>query len=119
MKLSMNLMKSNRKFKNVASICFVIVSLALFLFLFVINYKSGKSELLFNEAGNLNVTYTAIIVVHAIFTIVVPVFLGRKMFKYLRDQLPYVSFLAINLMINCLTYYFVLIKLMKVYTQKI
>ena len=107
-------MKNNKKIKNIIGICFAIISIALFTFLFVLNYKSGTNELLFKSNGDLNISATMIVFSHAIFITLIPLVLGGKIIKCLKEQAlyiqTYVCFLSVNLMFNCLTYFLILIE---------
>ena len=109
----MNMMKNNYdKVRRIATICFTIVSLGLFVFLFCINQYNSTNHIInmFNSKDELDIVYGCTAIIHVVFTILVPIFLSRLMFRYLYDYLSYISFLSINLILNCLTYYLVLIE---------
>ena len=108
----MNMMKTTyNKMKNVATICYIVVNLSLFAYLFIISHYDSSNHIInmFNSEYDKDIVYACTALAHIVFSIFLPIFIAGFVLKYLQYIYIYISFLSVNLMLNCLTYYLVLI----------
>lgn len=100
------------KMKNVATICYIVVNLSLFAYLFIISHYDSSNHIInmFNSEYDKDIIYACTALAHIVFSIFLPIFIAGFVLKYLQYIYIYISFLSVNLMLNCLTYYLVLIE---------
>lgn len=110
----MNMTKTTyNKTRKIATIAYVVLNLSLFAFLFFISHYDSKNHILnmFNSEISKDIIYACTALMHIIFSVLVPIFIAKFVFNYLHEYIYiYISFLSINLIFNCLTYYLVLVE---------
>ena len=101
------------KFKNIITISYVGINLLLFAFLFILSHSNSTNHImnLFNSSLKTDVLSAIVILGHVIFSIILPLIVAGLTYKYILKYIYiYITFLSINLILNCFTYYLVVME---------
>lgn len=103
--------QTHNKSLKICSILFIVFSLALFLFLYAISCYNVNLKTFEFFTSKKDVIFAIAYFAQALFSIFIPLFMVKIFINYAEEHPnAFISFLAINLMIHCGSFYLILIE---------